>query len=90
MHCPLWWSLCCPLWCSVLPPVAASVSLLWWQLGLGETLLGAWWVLIMVIVMVIVIVIVRVIVRVIVLVRVRVMHYVIPNYTLYTLKCRSY
>jgi len=62
------------------PLVTASVSLLWWQLGLGETLLGAWWVLIMVIV----IVIVRV------LVGVRVMHYVIPNYSLYTLKCRSY
>ena len=53
----------CPLWWSVLPaPLAASVSLLWWQLGLGETLLEAWWVLIIVLVIVIV------------LVRVRVMH----------------
>ena len=55
----------CPLWWSVLPaPLAASVSLLWWQLGLGETLLGAWWVLIKV----------MVIVRVMVRVRVRIMH----------------
>ena len=44
--------------------LTASVSLLWWQLGLGETLLGAWLVLIMV----------MVIVRVMVRVRVRVMH----------------
>ena len=54
----------CPLWWSVVPLVTASVSLLWWQLGLGETLLGAWLVLIMV----------MVIVRVMVRVRVRVMH----------------
>ena len=62
--CPLWWSLWCPLGWSVLPLLTASVSLLWWQLGLGETLLGAWWVLIMV----------MVIVRVMVRARVRVMH----------------
>ena len=65
MQCPLWWSLWCPLWWSLLPALlTASVSLLWWQLGLGETLLGAWWVLIMV----------MVIVRVRVRVRVRIMH----------------